>query len=118
MKILSLITIILLTSTNLVFADIIVSGNRITYTSELKLHTRGYTTPENPSINDLYTDLDTNDLYKWNGTEWELINLTPAIKQQIQNLKDNFKDVSPGPEKKCIKALGKIVLYLYRESLE
>lgn len=118
MKILITILIVLLWC-SLGNCDLIVKGNRTVYTGEgFQKLTEGPEAPVNPTENDMWRDTSDNTLYYFDDSEWVVKRTTQDIKDEIQVFKNNIAGVNDIEARRCLKALGKILLKLYKESSE
>ena len=113
--------IVFLLSASLVNADVVIKGKRTIYTGNALQSgitiTESEIAPENPNIGDIWRDITDGTVYIWDGS-WVVKNATPDIKDEIQVFKNNIGSVSDPATKKCLKALGKILLKLYKEELQ
>ena len=103
-------------------AELIISGSKTVYTgtvfgSGITL-TESMEEPTEPTTGDIWRDIDDGTIYEYDGTSWEVRNKTQNIKDEIQIFKDNLSGVNDAEAKKCLRALGKVLLKLYKETIE
>ena len=103
-------------------ADLIVNGSRVVYTgtvfgSGITL-TESMEEPTDPITGDIWRDIDDGTIFEYDGSDWVVRNKTQDIKDEIQIFKDNIGGVNDPEAKKCLKALGKVLLKLFRETIE
>ncbi len=119
MKLLIGIIMGFLFSVALVNAELVVKGKKVIYTGNAiesgVTITEGMDVPENPKVNDLWRNISDNIVYIYDGNAWVVKNTTADIKNEIQIFKNNINNVDDPEAQKCLKALGKILLKLYKE---
>jgi hypothetical protein len=90
----------------------------IKYTTPTKTSITQPTEPTEPTVNMIWQNPETGEVKVYDGTKWLMVNNTQMVKDEIAIFKANFSGITDPKAKACIKSLGKILLYLYRENLE
>lgn len=95
-----------------------ITGAKVTYITPTTKLTESYEAPTSPSLDDLWRDVDDNVIWKWDGSNWVCKRKTQAIQDEIDIFKANIAGVNDPEVKKCLRALGKVILKIYAEDLE
>ena len=97
------------------FADLKVSGKRVVYELTGRTLTESDTQPENATEGEKFRNIDTNELYVYTAGNWTMEKKTTDIKDAIAEYKAEVALITDNHTKKAVKALGRVVLKLFRE---
>ena len=74
--------------------------------------------PVNPVNGEIWRDITDGTIYTWNGSVWTVRNKSPDIQAEIDIFKANINSVNDPNARKCLKALGRIILKLYKDTVQ